>query len=136
MFSIFFTIFFKNIFGFEFSLSYFAVHLSRFLVVFLLVFLFSAVFIKGFEESFDVLWISGKISFVTAFHRAILIYLLMASLLSLFVDFGYLLSCQFLQIVIRITLNLNFLTCDNFHFMFVDHFSFYLKVRVVVWWLW
>jgi len=53
---------------------------------------------------------------------------------SFFIDvkFGNFLSGQFFKVIIRVSFNLNFLTCDNFEFIFIDHLSFYVHIGVII----
>lgn len=52
------------------------------------------------------------------------------------VNFCNFLSGKFFKIIIRVTFHLNFLTGDNFKFVFVDHLSFNLQIGIIIWWFW
>ena len=62
--------------------------------------------------------------------------MIMASLMSLFLKFGYFLSGKFLKIIIGITFYLNLLACCYFHFMLSNHLSFNLNVWIIIWLFW
>lgn len=104
------------------------IDLPRVICTFLQIFISTAL-IKTLEIFLYFLGMSRCIGLVIVLRGRIMTF----SFLLFNVEFMNFLSGKFFKIIVRISFNLNFLTCDNFQPVFIDHFCFYLHIGVIIW---